>query len=73
MQDNGIFTWYTFAKELFAKSVYVYEKQLTEKLSLNNDSSKLFLYRKLKSDIKLEECLKSEKKIKNRQLLKKFR
>ena len=37
-----------------------------------NDSSKLFLY-KLKSDIKLEEYLKSERNFKNRQLLKKFR
>jgi hypothetical protein len=101
MHDNGIFTWYTFAKEIFAefeidksdfeafsrpfkivkisikkifkKSVYVYEKQLTGKLSLNNDSSKLFLYSKLKSDIKLEEYLKSERNFKNRQLLTKFR
>jgi hypothetical protein len=40
---------------------------------LNNDSSKLFLYSKLKSDIKLEEYLKSERNFKNRQLLKKFR
>ena len=97
-----MFTWYTFAKEIFAefeidksdfeafsrpfkiakisikkifkKSVYEhYEKQLTEKLSLNNDSSKLFLYSKLKSYIKLEEYLKSERHFKNRQLLTKFR
>ena len=40
---------------------------------MNNDSSKLFLYSKLKSDIKLVEYLKSEKKFKNRQLLTKFR
>lgn len=38
-----------------------------------NDSSKLFLYSKLKSDIKLEEYLKSERNFKNRQLLTKFR
>ena len=44
-----------------------------EKLSLINDSSKLFLYSKLKSDIKLEEYLKSDRNFKNRQLLKKFR
>ena len=73
MHDNGIFTWYTFAKEIFAefeidksdfeafsrpfkiakfsikkifkKSVYErYEKQLTEKLSLNNDSSNFFQF-----------------------------
>ena len=43
------------------------------KLSLNNDSSKLFLYRKLKSDIKLEKYLKIERNFKNRQLLTKFR
>jgi hypothetical protein len=49
-----------------------YEKQLTKKLSLNNDSSKLFLYSKLKSDIKLEEYLKSERNFKNRQLLTKY-
>jgi len=40
---------------------------------LINDSSKLFLYSKLKSDIKLEEYLKSERNSKNRQLLTKFR
>jgi hypothetical protein len=40
---------------------------------LINDSSKLFLYSKLKSDIKLEEYLKSERNLKNRQLLTKFR
>ena len=38
-----------------------------------NGSSKLFLYSKLKSDIKLEEYLKSERSFKNRQLLTKFR
>jgi hypothetical protein len=40
---------------------------------LINDSSKLFLYSKLKSDIKLEEYLNSERNFKNRQLLTKFR
>ena len=44
-----------------------------EKLSLINDSSKLFLYSKLKSDIKLEEYLKSDRNFKNCQLLTKFR
>jgi hypothetical protein len=43
------------------------------KLSLNDDSSKPFLYRKLKSDIKLEKYLKIERNFKNRQLLTKFR
>jgi hypothetical protein len=36
-------------------------------------TSKLFLYSKLKSDIKLEEYLKGERNFKNRQLLTKFR
>jgi hypothetical protein len=40
---------------------------------LNNDSSKLFLSSKLKSDIKLEEYIKCERNFKNRQLLTKFR
>ena len=40
---------------------------------MNNDSSKLFLYSKLKSDIKLEDYLKSERNFKIRQLLTKFR
>jgi hypothetical protein len=52
-------------KKIFKKSVYEhYEKQLTEKLSLNNDSSKLFLYSKLRSAIKHEEYLKSERNFK---------
>ena len=38
-----------------------------------DDSSKLFLYSKLKTDIKLEDYLKLTKKINNRQLLTKFR
>jgi hypothetical protein len=38
-----------------------------------DDSSKLFLYSKLKTDIKLEDYLKLTKKINNRQLLIKFR
>ena len=39
-----------------------------------NDSSKLFLYSKLKSNIKPEEyLLSSERNLKNRQLLTKFR
>ena len=37
------------------------------------DSSKLFIYSKLKTDIKLEDYLKLTKKINNRQLLIKFR
>jgi hypothetical protein len=38
-----------------------------------DDSSKLFLYSKLKTDIKLEDYLKLTKKINNRQLLTKFK
>ena len=97
MHDNGIFTWYTFAKEIFAEfeidkrdfeafsrlfkiakisikkiCLWTLWKTINRKLSLNNDSSKLFLYSKLKSDIKLEEYLKSERNFKNRQLLTKF-
>ena len=61
-------------KKILKKSIYEhYEKQLTEKLSLINDSSILFLYSKLKSDIKLEEYLKRERTFKNRQLLIQFR
>jgi hypothetical protein len=45
-----------YLKNLFMNEQY--EKQLTEKLSLINDSSKLFLYSKLKADIKLEKYLK---------------
>ena len=42
-------------------------------VGIDNYNSKLFLYSKLKSDIKLEEYLKSERNFKNRQLLTKFR
>ena len=87
MHENGIFTWYTFAKEIFAefeldnseyenydkqfkliknsfkKSIKKtvkeqYDKLLTDKLSSIDDSSKLFLYSKLKKEIELEEYLK---------------
>ena len=44
-----------------------------EKLSSIDDSSKLFLYSKLKKEIGLEEYLKIEQNFKYRQLLTKFR
>ena len=47
-----------------------YEEKILEKISNLDDSSKLFLYSKLKTDIKLEDYLKLTK---NRQLLTKFR
>ena len=50
-----------------------YEEKILEKISNLDDSSKLFLYSKLKTDIKLEDCLKLTKFFNNRQLLTKFR
>jgi hypothetical protein len=50
-----------------------YEEKILEKISNLHDSSKLFLYSKLKTDIKLEDYLKLTKNFKNRQLLTKFR
>ena len=40
-----------------------YEEKIFEKISNLDDSSKLFLYSKLKTDIKLEDYLKLTKKI----------
>jgi hypothetical protein len=39
-----------------------YEEKILEKISNLDDSSKLFLYSKLKTDIKLEDYLKLTKK-----------
>ena len=50
-----------------------YEEKILEKISNFDDSSKLFLHSKLKTDIKLEDYLKLTKKINNRQLLTKIR
>jgi hypothetical protein len=44
-----------------------------KKISNLDDSSKLFLYSKLKTDIKLEDYLKLTKKVNNRHLLTTFR
>ena len=49
------------------------KKKYEEKISNLDDSSKLFLYSKLKTDIKLEDYLKLTKIFNNRQLLAKFR
>jgi hypothetical protein len=51
-----------------------YEEKIFEKISNLDESSKLFLYSKLKTDIKLEDYyLKLTKHVNNRQLLTKFR
>jgi hypothetical protein len=49
----------TFKKTIKEK----YEEKILEKISNLDDSSKLFLYSKLKTDIKLEDYLKLTKKI----------
>jgi hypothetical protein len=59
----------TFKKTIKEK----YEEKILEKISNLDDSSKLFLYSKLKTDIKLEDYLKLTKNFNNRQLLTKFR
>jgi hypothetical protein len=53
--------------------VLTVKQKYEEKISNLDDSSKLFLYSKLKTDIKLEDYLKLTKKINNRQFLSKFR
>jgi hypothetical protein len=50
-----------------------YEGKILEKISNLDDSSKLFLYSKLKTDIKLEDYLKLTNIFNNLQLLTKFR
>ena len=96
--NENIYTWYTFATEIFkvelnknncedfnkpfllVKDTFenTFKKNYKRKIWRKNiwkisnldDSSKLFLYSKLKTDIKLEDYLKLTK---NRQLLTKFR
>ena len=53
--------------------VLTVKEKYEEKISNLDDSSKLFLYSKLKTDIKLEDYLKLTKKNNNRQFLSKFR
>ena len=50
-----------------------YESKTLEKLSNLTDSSKLFLYSKLKTEIKLEEYLQKDNSFINRQMMSKFR
>jgi hypothetical protein len=59
----------TFKKTIKEK----YEERILEKISNLDDSSKLFLYSKLKAHIKLEDYLKLAKNVNNRQLLTKFK
>ena len=102
ISNENIYTWHTFAKEIFkevelnknnfedfskpfllVKDTFKnrfkktikekHEEKILEKISNLNDSSILFLYSKLKTDIKLEDYLKLTKKINNQQLLTKFR
>ena len=58
------------SKEVFSEN---YTTKVQEKLSKLPDSSKLYLYSQLKSDIKLENYLLIENSFKKRQLLTKFR
>jgi adenine-specific DNA methylase len=53
--------------------VLTVKEKYEEKISTLDDSSKLFLYSKLITDIKLEDYLKLTKLFNNRQLLTKFR
>jgi hypothetical protein len=98
ISNENIYTWYTFATEIFKevnnfedfnkpfllvkdtfKNTFKkiikekYEEKILEKISNLDDCSKLFLYSKLKTDIKLEDYLKLTKKFNNQQLLTKFR
>ena len=50
-----------------------YEQKTILKISKITDSSKLFLYSKLKKNIKMEEYLKHENSFQKRQLITKFR
>ena len=59
----------TFKKTIKEK----YEERILGKISNLDDSSKLFLYSKLKAHIKLEDYLKLAKNVNNRQLLTKFK
>ena len=53
---------FLLVKDTFKKTIKEkYEEKILEKISSLSDSSKLFLYRKLKTDIKLEDYLKLTK------------
>jgi hypothetical protein len=63
-----LFIWHCRKNESHHLVLYKFYK-----ISNLDDSSKLFLYSKLKTDIKLEDYLKLTKYFNNRQLLTKFR
>ena len=102
MHNEGIYTWYSFAKNIFEefdledadinqfdksfnqikhslkkkiKSAIhdTYSKKVQSKLSSLTDSSKIFLYSKIKSEFKIENYLTDMPNFKTRQLLTKFR
>jgi dTDP-4-dehydrorhamnose reductase len=95
LSRDGIYTWYTFAREILAEfdineeDLFVldkpfklniknpiknstkrvvkekYEQIILEKLSNLDENSKLFLYNKLKNEIKLEDYLSTLKNFNN--------
>ena len=100
LSQDGIYSWYTFAREILAeydinkKDLFVldkpfkliknliknstkrvvkekYDQIILEKLSNFDENSKLFLYNKLKNEIKLEDYLSILKN--SRKILTKFR
>ena len=102
LSQDGIYTWYTFAREILAEfdineeDLFVldkpfkliknpiknstklvvkekYDQIILEKLSNLDENSKLFLYNKLKNEIKLEDCLSTLKNFNSRKILAKFR
>ncbi len=102
LSDEGIYTWYTFVKEIFKefnlneedllitdKPFYniknpikkstkpvikqKYDELILGKLSTLDDSSKLFLYSKLKTEIRMEDYLSDLKNFNSRKILTKLR
>ena len=102
MHNEGIYTWYSFAKNIFEEfdldnsdyelfdkpfnkikqtlkkefktTIYdTYCKKIQTKLSSLTDSSKIYLYSKIKSEFKIENYLTDMPNFKTRQLLTKFR
>ena len=58
-----------FKKEI----INIYSEKVKNKLSAIDDKSKLYLYSKLKSEVKIEDYLLKESNFKNRQMITKFR
>jgi hypothetical protein len=99
LSQDGIYTWYTFAREILAEfdineeDLFVldkpfknpiknstkrvvkekYDQIILEKNSNLDENSKLFLYNKLKNEIKLEDYLSTLKNFNSRKILTKFR